>query len=136
VLGSDGAAAPFILAPRETGLIQMDGHETFKRAVRTLVTNAIETVAANDLELGDIDLYVLHQANARIISAVREALGVEPERMLDVIAEVGNTSAASIPIALAEARERGLLSDGSKVLLGAVGAGFTWGAVVVDWRDS
>jgi 3-oxoacyl-[acyl-carrier-protein] synthase-3 len=136
VLGSDGAAAPFILAPRETGLIHMDGHETFKRAVRTLVTNAIETVAVNDLELGDIDLFVLHQANARIISAVREALGVEPERVLDVIAEVGNTSAASIPIALAEARERGLLSDGSKVLLGAVGAGFTWGAVVVDWRDS
>jgi 3-oxoacyl-[acyl-carrier-protein] synthase-3 len=136
VLGSDGAAAPFIIAPRETGLIQMDGHETFKRAVRTLVTNAIETVAANDLEVGDIDLYVLHQANARIISAVSEALGVEPERVLDVIAEVGNTSAASIPLALAEARARGLLADGSKLLLGAVGAGFTWGAVVIDWRES
>jgi 3-oxoacyl-[acyl-carrier-protein] synthase III len=136
VFGSDGAAAPFIVAPRATGLIEMDGHETFKRAVRTLVTNAIETVAANDLALEDIDLYVLHQANSRIISAVREGLGVEPERVLDVIAEVGNTSAASIPLALAEARERGLLADGSKVLLGAVGAGFTWGAVVVDWRNS
>jgi 3-oxoacyl-[acyl-carrier-protein] synthase-3 len=136
VFGSDGAAAPFILAPRETGLIRMDGHETFKRAVRTLVTNALETVAANDLAVDDIDLYVLHQANGRIISAVREGLGVDPERMLDVIAEVGNTSAASIPLALAEARERGLLRDGSKVLLGAVGAGFTWGAVVIDWRDA
>jgi 3-oxoacyl-[acyl-carrier-protein] synthase-3 len=136
VFGSDGAAAPFILAPRETGLIRMDGHETFKRAVRTLVTNAIETVAANDLTVDDIDLYVLHQANGRIISAVREGLGVDPERMLDVIAEVGNTSAASIPLALAEARERGLLRDGSKVLLGAVGAGFTWGAVVIDWRNA
>jgi 3-oxoacyl-[acyl-carrier-protein] synthase-3 len=136
VLGSDGAAAPFIIAPRDTALIQMDGHETFKRAVRTLVTNAIETVAANDLGLDDIDLYVLHQANGRILTAVREALGVEPERVLDVIAQVGNTSAASIPLALAQARERGLLADGSKVLLGAVGAGFTWGAVVVDWRNS
>jgi 3-oxoacyl-[acyl-carrier-protein] synthase-3 len=136
VLGSDGAAAPYIVAPRETGLLEMDGHETFKRAVRTLVTNAVQTVAANGLELDDIDLFVLHQANGRIITAVREALEVEPERVLDVIAAVGNTSAASIPLALAEARERGVLADGATVLLGAVGAGFTWGAVVVDWRET
>jgi 3-oxoacyl-[acyl-carrier-protein] synthase III len=133
ILGSDGSAAPYIIAPRDTGLIQMDGHETFKRAVRTLVTNAVDTVAANGLELDDIDLFVLHQANGRILTAVRESLGVEPERMLDVIAEVGNTSAASIPLALAAARERGLLDDGATLLLGAVGAGFTWGAVVVEW---
>jgi 3-oxoacyl-[acyl-carrier-protein] synthase-3 len=136
VLGSDGAAAPYIVAPRATGLVEMDGHETFKRAVRTLVANAIDTVAANELTLDDVDLFVLHQANSRIISAVREALGVEPERVLDAIAEVGNTSAASIPLALAEARERGLLADGATVLLGAVGAGFVWGAVVVDWRET
>jgi 3-oxoacyl-[acyl-carrier-protein] synthase-3 len=136
VLGSDGAAAPYIVAPRATGLVQMDGHETFKRAVRTLATNAVEAVAANDLELDDIDLFVLHQANGRILSSVREALGVEPDRVLDVIADVGNTSAASIPLGLAQARDRGLLRDGSKVLLGAVGAGFTWGAVVIDWRDA
>jgi 3-oxoacyl-[acyl-carrier-protein] synthase III len=133
VLGSDGTAAPYIIAPRDTGLIKMDGHETFKRAVRTLVTNAIETVAANDLELDDVDLFVLHQANGRILTAVREGLGVEPERVLDVIAEVGNTSAASIPLALAAARDRGLLHDGATLLLGAVGAGFTWGAVIVEW---
>jgi 3-oxoacyl-[acyl-carrier-protein] synthase-3 len=104
--------------------------------VRTLVANAIDTVAANELTLDDVDLFVLHQANSRIITAVREALGVEPERVLDAIAEVGNTSAASIPLALAEARERGLLADGATVLLGAVGAGFVWGAVVVEWRES
>jgi 3-oxoacyl-[acyl-carrier-protein] synthase-3 len=136
VLGSDGAAAPFIRASHETRLIRMDGHETFKRAVRTLVANAVETLAANDLALEDVDLFVLHQANGRILTSVREALGVEPERVLDAIAEVGNTSAASIPLALAEARERGLLADGATVLLGAVGAGFTWGAVVVEWRDA
>jgi 3-oxoacyl-[acyl-carrier-protein] synthase-3 len=136
VLGSDGEAAPFIRASHETRLIRMDGHETFKRAVRTLAANAVETVAANELELDDVDLFVLHQANGRILSSVGEALGVEPERVLDAIAEVGNTSAASIPLALAEARERGLLSDGATVLLGAVGAGFTWGAVVVEWRDA
>jgi 3-oxoacyl-[acyl-carrier-protein] synthase-3 len=136
VLGSDGAAAPYIYAPRDTGLIRMDGHETFIRAVRTLATNAAETVAANGLALDDIDLFVLHQANGRILTAVQEALGVEPERVLDAIAEVGNTSAASLPLALAEARERGLLTDGARVLLGAVGAGFTCGAVVIEWRDS
>jgi 3-oxoacyl-[acyl-carrier-protein] synthase-3 len=136
VLGSDGASAPYIIAPRETGLIRMDGHETFKRAVRTLTANAIETIAANGLELRDVDLFVLHQANGRILTAVREALGVEPERVVDTIAEVGNTSAASIPLALAEAREAGLLTDGATVLLGAVGAGFTWGAVIVRWGDA
>src|SRR4051794_5827913 len=136
VLGSDGAAAPFIRATHETQLIRMDGHETFKRAVRTLVANAVETVAANGLELDDIDLFVLHQANGRILTAVAEALAVQPERVLDAIAEVGNTSAASIPLALAHARESGLLADGATVLLGAVGAGFTWGAVVIEWRDT
>jgi 3-oxoacyl-[acyl-carrier-protein] synthase-3 len=133
VLGSDGSAAPFILAPRDTGLIAMDGHETFKRAVATLAINAAEAVAASDLSLDDIDLFVLHQANGRILSAVAEALGVEQERVLNVIAEAGNTSAASIPLALAQARAQGRISDGDRVLLGAVGAGFTWGAVVVDW---
>ncbi len=136
VLGSDGSAAPYIIAPRSTGLIAMDGHETFKRAVRTLAANALETVAANGLELGDVDLFVLHQANARIVSAVQEALEVEPERMVDAIADVGNTSAASIPLALASARERGQLRPGMRVLLGAVGAGFTWGAVVVEWGSA
>jgi 3-oxoacyl-[acyl-carrier-protein] synthase-3 len=101
--------------------------------VRTLTANAIETIDANGLQLHDIDLFVLHQANGRILSAVRDSLGVASERMLDTIADVGNTSAASIPLALAGAREAGLLADGATVLLGAVGAGFTWGAVVVKW---
>jgi 3-oxoacyl-[acyl-carrier-protein] synthase-3 len=136
VLGSDGSAAPYIFAPRDTGLMRMDGHETFKRAVRTFINNALEAVAANELEPDEVDLFVLHQANGRIMSAVAEGLGVQPERVLDVIAEVGNTSAASIPLALAAARDRGLLEDGAKVLLGAVGAGFTWGAVVLEWGNS
>jgi 3-oxoacyl-[acyl-carrier-protein] synthase-3 len=133
VLGSDGSAAPYIVAPRDTGLIEMDGHETFKRAVTTLAANALETVTANGLAIDDIDLFVLHQANGRILTAVAETLGVPAERVLDVIAERGNTSAASIPLALADARERGQLEPGNRVLLGAVGAGFTWGATVVEW---
>jgi 3-oxoacyl-[acyl-carrier-protein] synthase-3 len=133
VLGSDGSAAPYIVAPRDTGFIQMDGHETFKRAVATLASNAVEAIAANDLELDDIDLFVLHQANGRILTAVAETLGVDTARVVNTIAQHGNTSAASIPLALHGARERGLLNDGDRVLLGAVGAGFTWGALVLEW---
>jgi 3-oxoacyl-[acyl-carrier-protein] synthase-3 len=133
VLGSDGAAAALIVAPRDSGYIRMDGHETFKRAVVTLASNAAETIAANGLELDDIALFVLHQANGRILSAVAEVLDVDAERVLDVIGDLGNTSAASIPLALLEARRRGLLAEGDHVLLGAAGAGFTWGATVVQW---
>jgi 3-oxoacyl-[acyl-carrier-protein] synthase-3 len=133
VLGSDGSAAPYIRAPRDTGLIHMDGHETFKRAVSTLAANAIEAIEANGLALDDIDLFVFHQANGRILTAVAEALGVASERVVDAIAEVGNTSAASIPLALAEAHSQGRIRAGDRVLLGAVGAGFAWGAAVVTW---
>jgi 3-oxoacyl-[acyl-carrier-protein] synthase-3 len=136
VLGSDGSAAPHIVAPRDTGLIRMDGHETFKRAVTTLASNTLETIAANGLALDDISLFVLHQANGRILSSVAETLGLDSHRMLDAIGELGNTSAASIPLALDHARRRGLLNEGDRVLLGAVGAGFTWGAVVVEWGQA
>jgi 3-oxoacyl-[acyl-carrier-protein] synthase-3 len=133
VLGSDGSAAPYICAPRDTGLIHMDGHETFKRAVATLAANAVEAVAAAGLTLDDVDLFVLHQANGRILTAVAEMLEVAPERVLNVIAEAGNTSAASIPLALTQARVEERIADGDRLLLGAVGAGFTWGATVVEW---
>jgi 3-oxoacyl-[acyl-carrier-protein] synthase-3 len=133
VFGCDGAAAEFIRAPRATATIQMNGHETFRRATATLCDNALQTLEANGLALEDIDLFVLHQANGRILSAVAEGLGVGPERVLDVIADIGNTSAASIPLALAHAQRDGRLAVGDRVLLGAVGAGFTWGATVVTW---
>jgi 3-oxoacyl-[acyl-carrier-protein] synthase-3 len=133
VLGSDGLAAPYIVAPREGGFIEMDGHETFKRAVATLAANATQAVHANGLELDDVALFVLHQANGRILTAVAETLGVAPERVLNTIREVGNTSAASVPLALYAAREQGLLADGDRIVLGAVGAGFTWGALVLEW---
>jgi 3-oxoacyl-[acyl-carrier-protein] synthase-3 len=133
VLGSDGSAAAYIVAPRDVGYVQMDGHETFKRAVATLASNTTEAVAANDLELDDIALFVFHQANGRILSAVGESLGVAPERVVSTIGQHGNTSAASVPLALHAARQQGLLHDGDRVVLGAVGAGFTWGALVLEW---
>jgi 3-oxoacyl-[acyl-carrier-protein] synthase-3 len=84
-----------------------------------------------------VDLFVYHQANTRIIAAVGERLGLRPERVIDCIATYGNTSAASIPIALSEAEADGRLVPGMRVLLGAFGAGFTWGGAFLEWgRDA
>lgn len=136
VLASDGSAAEFILADRASGIIQMDGHETFKRATVALIDSTREVLERAGLTTDDVDLFVYHQANGRITSAVAEALDVTDGRVLDVIADIGNTSAASIPLALAEARERGLLHPGARIVLGAVGAGFTWGATVLEWGQA
>lgn len=133
VLAADGSAASLIQARHDEQLIRMDGHETFKRAVSALTSCTRDAVALADLTLDDIDLFVFHQANGRILSTLQETLGVAPERVLDVIADFGNTSAASIPLALARASREGLLAPGDRVVLGAVGAGFTWGATVVEW---
>jgi 3-oxoacyl-[acyl-carrier-protein] synthase-3 len=78
---------------------------------------------------------VYHQANARILSAVGEKLGLEPARVVNAIGSLGNTSAASIPLALAAAERDGLLVGGTRVLLAAFGAGFTWGATTLTWGD-
>ena len=133
VLAADGAAAPFIRASHAEQLVQMDGHETFKRAVTALTSCTRDAVALAGLDLDQIDLFVYHQANGRILSAVGEALELDQDRVLDVIAELGNTSAASVPLALSQAAREGLLRPGAQVLLAAVGAGFTWGATVVEW---
>ena len=93
-------------------------------------------VSAAGIELDDIDLFVYHQANSRIIKAVGERLDLEPAKVADYIAHLGNTSAASIPLTLSLSREDGRLRPGHKVLVAAVGAGFTWGAGVVEWGIS
>ena len=129
VLGTDGALAGLIGAEREPGLLRMDGHETFKAAIAALESCTRDAVAAAGLAVGDIDRFVFHQANGRILRAVADRLAVDPDRVVDAIAEVGNTSAASVPLALAEAAPR----EGERLLLGAVGSGFTWGACVVEW---
>ncbi len=85
------------------------------------------------MALDDVDLFVYHQANTRILDAVGRELGLDPERVVDCIAHYGNTSAATIPIALRVAADAGRLEPGARVLLGAFGAGFTWGAAVIEW---
>jgi 3-oxoacyl-[acyl-carrier-protein] synthase-3 len=133
VLGSDGSHAELIVADRDTQLLAMDGHETFKQAVRRLGEGTTDACAQAGLTLADIDLFIYHQANQRILQSLAERLEIPLERVVDCIAELGNTSAASVPLALAAARADGRLRDGSRVLLAAAGAGFTWGATVAEW---
>jgi 3-oxoacyl-[acyl-carrier-protein] synthase III len=133
VLGADGAGADHIIVPRENGTIQMRGHETFREAVARLSLSTVQAIRAADVRLEDIDLFVYHQANGRILSAVGERLGLSPGRVVDCISEYGNTSAATLPLALAYVENEGRLKAGDRVLLGAFGAGFTWGATVVEW---
>jgi 3-oxoacyl-[acyl-carrier-protein] synthase-3 len=85
------------------------------------------------LSVADLDLCVFHQANSRIIDAVGQRLGLDPARVIDVVGTFANTSAGSLPIALAAAQRDGRLRDGDRVLLAAFGAGLVWGGVVVTW---
>jgi 3-oxoacyl-[acyl-carrier-protein] synthase-3 len=133
VLGADGQGAENIVVGRTEALIRMRGHETFREAVDRLSESTLAATEASEVTLDQIDLFVYHQANGRILSAVGERLGLAPERVVDCIGEYGNTSAATLPLALAFSEHRGLLETGHRVLLGAFGAGFTWGAVVAEW---
>lgn len=135
-LGADGSGASLVENDRERGVIKMNGHETFIQAVGRMTSTTRSVCSRAGLELDAIDLFVFHQANARITRAVTERLGVAPSRVVDCIAELGNTSAASIPLALEHARGEGRLADGQKVILCAVGAGLTWGAALVEWSES
>jgi 3-oxoacyl-[acyl-carrier-protein] synthase III len=136
VFGSDGGRAGAIQATRERGLLEMEGHETFLQAVHRLSTCTAEVVDLAGLGLADVDLFVYHQANSRILTAVAERLELEGERVFDCIADLGNTSAASVPLALSAAVDSGALQPGARVVVGAIGAGLSWGATVITWGRS
>ena len=132
-LHADGTGAAAICARHDDLTIRMQGHDTFKAAVHRMSEATLEATARAGLDLDDIGLFVYHQANARILAAVGERLGLDSGRVINSIDRYGNTSAATLPIALADARERGMLDSGMHVLLAAFGAGFTWGAGVIEW---
>jgi 3-oxoacyl-[acyl-carrier-protein] synthase-3 len=113
--------------------IKMKGNETFKVAVRMLEEIARETLAANGVRVDDLDLYVPHQANVRILKAVADRLGLPLGKVMLNLDRYGNTSAASIPIALDEAVQQNRITDGSLVMLGAFGAGLTWASALIRW---
>jgi len=129
----DGAGAGFIVAPREDERIRMQGQDTFKHAVARLSEVTRQACAAADVAIEDIDLFAYHQANARITRAVGQRLNLDPDRVLDVIERTGNTSAASIPLALNQAFEDHRLAEGKLVLMEAMGGGLTWGAALARW---
>ncbi len=148
VLGADGTAAEILLVPgggsREPASaetvaasrhrIQMpNGREVFKRAVTEMAASCREVLEKNGHSPDDVDLLIPHQANARIMIAVAERLGIPLERSVVDDAEVGNTSAASIPIALDRAYRAGRMKDGDLVLFTSFGAGLTWGATAIRW---
>jgi len=146
-LGCDGSAAglleikgggsrwPTTVESVESGLhkIRMQGKEVFRRAVRVVVDSSRQALDRAGMTIDDIDWFVPHQANARIIEAAVSRLGVSPERTIVNIAKYGNTSAASIPLALTEAVDDGRVQDGDLVLMSGFGAGMTWGSIVLRW---
>jgi 3-oxoacyl-[acyl-carrier-protein] synthase-3 len=113
--------------------IRMEGRETYRFATRTLATSALASIERAGLQPSDIDLFIPHQANIRIIEAVAKGLDLPMERMYVNLDRYGNTSAASVPIALAEAVNEGRVRIGDHIVIVAFGAGFTSGAVTIEW---
>ena len=113
--------------------IYMNGKSVFKLAVNYVVPSIVDALKKANLEPKDLDFFVPHQANIRIIEAARERLGLKPEQVYVNLQKYGNTSSASIPIALTEAQEKGLLKNGQVLALSGFGAGFTWGANILRW---
>ena len=121
------------MAEKRDYCIRMHGNEVYKHAVRSLTEVAQEALVANQLDPEDVDLFIPHQANIRIMTKVAERLKISPDRVYMNIERYGNTSSASIPVALDEANRSGRLKAGDLVLLDAFGGGFTWGAVMIRW---
>ena len=145
-LGSDGAGAEHLMMPlrianpptheaidKKYQFIRMNGREVFKFATRTLARSAAETIGRSGLSIHDIDLMIPHQANARIIELAARQMGLPMEKVFVNIDRYGNTSAASIPIALTEAIEEGRVEEGDRLVLVGFGAGLTWASAVVQF---
>ncbi len=144
-MGSDGQLARALTAPGlgseedvpvdEAGRVYMDGREVFRNAVVQMGSAALAAVTDAGLELEDIDLLIPHQANVRIIDATARRMDLSPEKVFMNIASYGNTSAASIPIALTEALEEGRIDPGDNVVFVAFGGGLTWAAATLAWGE-
>lgn len=115
-------------------LLQMKGQETFKTAVRNFANVCNETLARSGLDLDDVDVFIPHQANLRIIEAVAKRLKLSMDKVVVTINKYGNMSAATIPVALDEAVREGKIRSGDNVLMAAFGGGLTWGAALVEWK--
>ena len=118
---------------KTTGHLRMNGREVFRHAVQKISGVIEETLVMSGYAADEIDLYVPHQANKRILDGIAKKLGVSPEKIVMTLSHHGNTSAASIPLALNQAFEEHRIAEGNLVLMEAMGGGFTWGAVLARW---
>ncbi len=135
-LPTGGTRRPFdaaVLAAREHQRIVMDGREVFRNAVRRMSEASADALELAGVSADDIALVIPHQANLRIIDAVRKAMSFPEDRVYINVQDYGNTGSASVPLALWEARDQGLIGSGDKVLLTAFGAGFHWAAAVLEF---
>jgi 3-oxoacyl-[acyl-carrier-protein] synthase-3 len=135
VLHSDGVHGDLLYVDSDERLLRMEGQEVYRHAVERMVEATAEALARARMSVDEIDLFVAHQANARIIEAAARRLGVPAEKVVINVDVVANTSSASIPLALHQAEREGRLKPGHTVALAAFGAGFVWGAGVLSWKE-
>ena len=135
VLGADGAQADLLYAERDERVLRMQGSDVYRHAVRRMTAASREALERAGRTVEDIDLFVAHQANIRIIEAAAAELGIPSEKVVVNVDRVANTSSASIPLALEQAEREGRLKPGDTVALAAFGAGFVWGAGIVSWKE-
>lgn len=132
-LGSDGYAARFLYRNHDSYVV-MDGREVFKRAVRATAQSAKKAMEMAGITADKINWFIPHQANIRIIEAVGQRIDVPSERTIVTIDRTGNTSSASIPLAMAEAADKGKIRPGDLILMSGFGAGLTWASAVMRWN--
>jgi 3-oxoacyl-[acyl-carrier-protein] synthase III len=140
-LGADGGGGIHLCYPgsgsrhfdEPESILKMNGREVFKFATRVMVTSATAVLDECGKTIDDVDVYVPHQANKRIIDYAVGKLGIPPERTVVNVDRFGNTSSGSIPLALADARAEGRLTEGALVLMTGMGAGLTWGSALLEW---
>jgi len=142
-LGADGGGGIHLSLPGSgsrrvtdasaNGYVHMNGREVFKFATRVLVSSAQALLDECDVTVEDVDVYVPHQANVRIMDHAVKKLGIPRDRMVVNVDRYGNTSSGSIPLALAEAQAEGRLKEGDLVLMTGMGAGLTWGSALMEW---
>jgi len=135
VLRSDGVHGDLLYADSDERLLRMEGQEVYRHAVERMAEATVEALTRARMSVDEIDLLVVHQANARIIEAAARRLGVPDEKVFINVDAVANTSSASIPLALHQAEREGRLKPGATVALAAFGAGFVWGAGVLSWKE-
>ena len=135
VLGADGEQADLLYAERDERMLRMQGAEVYRHAVRRMVAASREALERAGKTVEDIDLFVAHQANVRIIETAALELGLPRDKVMVNVDRVANTSSASIPLALAQAEREGRLHPGDTIAMAAFGAGFVWGAGVVTWKE-